>query len=179
MCQNNEEGNDPWNRGFYSKLQQHGPAKKSWWEQAWSRTSCARLEPVKILLTEAQTENKPFSVFSAASESDMKELWLELEQIDQSLLFNEKHRKKDLPNFPQLVQFLSHCYQVRHYSFTIKKCFVMITMQTCVNVTRSFWCSLISTWSCPRRGGLLPPIRRCLWNTNFRRVQAKLANIQE
>ena len=66
-------------------------------------------------------KDKPFSVLSAASESDMKELWLELEEIDQSLLFNEKHRKKDIPNFPQLVQFLSHCCQVRHYSFTIKK----------------------------------------------------------
>ena len=69
-------------------------------------------------------KDKPFSVLSAASESDMKELWLELEEIDQSLLFNEKHRKKDIPNFPQLVQFLSHCCQVRHYSFTIKKCSV-------------------------------------------------------
>ena len=84
------------------------------------------IEPVKILLTDIKhrlkLKDKPFSVFSAVSESDMKELWLELEQIDQSLLFNEKHRKKDLPNFPQLVQFLSHCCQVRHYSFTIKKC---------------------------------------------------------
>ena len=84
------------------------------------------IEPVKILLTDImhglKLKDKPFSVFSAASESDMKELWLELEQIDQSLLFNEKHRKKDLPNFPQLVSYLSHCCQVRHYSFTIKKC---------------------------------------------------------
>ena len=84
------------------------------------------IEPVKILLTDImhrfKLKDKPFSVFSAASESNMKELWLELEQIDQSLLFNEKHWKKDLPNFPQLVQFLSHCCQVRHYSFTIKKC---------------------------------------------------------
>ena len=85
------------------------------------------IEPVKILLTDMimhrlKLKDKPFSVFSAASESNMKELWLELEQIDQSLLFNEKHRKKDLPNFPQLVQFLSHCCQVWHYSFTIKKC---------------------------------------------------------
>ena len=81
--------------------------------------------PVKILLTDImhrlKLKDKPFSVLSS-SESDMKELWLELEQIDQSLLFNEKHRKKDLPNFPQLVQFLSHCCQVQHYSFTIKKC---------------------------------------------------------
>ena len=84
------------------------------------------IEPVKVLLTDImhrlKLKDKPFSVFTAASESDMKELWLELEQIDQTLLFNEKHRKKDLPNFPQLVQFLSHCCQVRHYSFTIKKC---------------------------------------------------------
>ena len=85
-------------------------------------------------------KDKPFSVLSAASESDMKELWLELEEIDQSLLFNEKHRKKDIPNFPQLVQFLSHCCQVRHYSFHDQEiwCFVMFTMQTCANATRSF-----------------------------------------
>ena len=60
----------------------------------------------------------PFLVFSAASESYMKELWL----IDQYLLFNEKHQKKDIPNFPQLVQFPRHCCQVWHYFFTIKKC---------------------------------------------------------
>ena len=61
-------------------------------------------------------------MFTAASESDMKELWSEVEQIEQSLQFSEKHRKKDAPNFPHLVQFLSHCCQVRYYSFSIKKC---------------------------------------------------------
>ena len=45
-----------------------------------------------------------------------------MEQIDKSLEFDGKHRKKDLKYFPSLVQFLSHCCQVRHYSFTIKKC---------------------------------------------------------
>lgn len=62
------------------------------------------IEPVKILLTDImhrlKLKDKPFSVFSAASESDMKELCLELEQIDQSLPYNGKHRKKDLSNFP-------------------------------------------------------------------------------
>ena len=47
------------------------------------------IEPVKILLTDImhkfKLKDKPFSVFTAASESDMKELWSELEQIDQSL----------------------------------------------------------------------------------------------
>ena len=72
-----------------------------------------------------KTKDKTFSVFTAGSESNMKDSWLVLEQIDQFLQFNEKHWKKDLPNFPRLVQFLSHCCQVWHYSFTIKKCGVL------------------------------------------------------
>ena len=66
------------------------------------------IEPVKILLADImhrlKLKDKPFSVFTAASESNMKELWLELEQIDQCLQFNEKHQKKDLLNSPRLVQ---------------------------------------------------------------------------
>ena len=84
------------------------------------------LEPVKILLTDImhrlKLNSKRFSMFTAATDLHMKTRRLELEQIDKSLEFDGKHRKKDLKNFPSLVQFLSHCCQVRHNSFTIKKC---------------------------------------------------------
>ena len=58
------------------------------------------IEPIKILLTgiihRLKLKDKPFSVFTAASEFDQKELWLELEKIDKSLQFNEKYREKKI-----------------------------------------------------------------------------------
>ena len=102
------------------------------------------IEPVKILLTDImhrlKLKDKPFSVFSAASESDMKELWLELEQIDQSLLFNGKHWKKDLLNFPQVVQVSEPLLSGAALLFHNQQmwCFIMFTMQTSANAKRSF-----------------------------------------
>ena len=48
---------------------------------------------------------------------------IECSQLPPSLNYSMRSIGRiDLPNFPRLLQFLSHCCQVRHYSFTIKKC---------------------------------------------------------
>ena len=84
------------------------------------------IEPVKILFSNVfqrlKLHDKPFQVFSAATEDKMKELWSELESIDESLEYGGQYRKKCLETHPNLVEFISHCCQVRHYTFTIKKC---------------------------------------------------------
>ena len=82
--------------------------------------------PVKILLADItlrlQLQGQNFQVFSAATQDDMKELFGELEAIDSSLTYGGQYRRKNLSSFPSLAEFLSHCCQSRHYSFTIKKC---------------------------------------------------------
>ena len=82
--------------------------------------------PVKILLSNVmqrlKLHDKQFHVFSAATEDDLKELWSELDSIDESLEYGGQYRKKCLESHPNLVNFISHCCQARHYSFTIRKC---------------------------------------------------------
>ena len=108
-------------------------------------------EPVKILLTDImhrlKLKDKPFSVFSAASESDMKELWLELEHIDQSLLFREKQWKERSPKLSSACTVSEPVLPGAALLFHNQKmwCFIMFTMQTCANATRSFLCSFIPT----------------------------------
>lgn len=84
------------------------------------------IEPVKILLStifqRLKLHDKPFQSFAAATEDQMKDLWSELESIDVSLKYGTQYRKKCLDSHPSLVEFINHCCQVRHYSFTIKKC---------------------------------------------------------
>lgn len=57
--------------------------------------------------------------FECASEQD---LWAELSAVDEFLAYGGQYQKKTLCEHPQLVAFISHCCQVLHYSFTIKKC---------------------------------------------------------
>ena len=84
------------------------------------------IAPVKILLCDIfkrlKLHDKNFQVFSAATDEDMKCLWSELKTIDDSLEYGIPYRKTCLKSHPNLVAFLSHCCQLRHYSFTIKKC---------------------------------------------------------
>ena len=65
---------------------------------------------------------KKFQAFSVASEQDIKDSWAELSVTDDSLVYGGQYQKKTLREHPQLVAFNSHCCQVQHYSFTIKKC---------------------------------------------------------
>ena len=62
-------------------------------------------------------KGESFSVFTAAYESNMKELWIKLTRI-WYMIGNTGKKSSELSCF---VKFLSHCCQVRHYLFTIKK----------------------------------------------------------
>ena len=84
------------------------------------------IAPVKILLsdiiTRLQLKGKPFGVYAAASEEEIEEVWNALHQIDSSLKYGDTYRKASLKSHPSLCEFISHCCQIRHYSFCVKKC---------------------------------------------------------
>lgn len=84
------------------------------------------IAPVKILLTDVLQRlglhGEKFQVFPAACADNMKELWSALECVDSTLKYGDKFRKADLEDHKALVDFMNHCCQSRHYSFTVKKC---------------------------------------------------------
>lgn len=92
------------------------------------------IEPIKILLTgiihRLKLKDKPFSVFTAASEFEQKELWLELEKIDKSLQFNEKYRKKRSSELPTSCAVSQPLLQESALFIHHKKvwCFIMLTL---------------------------------------------------
>ena len=80
------------------------------------------IAPVKILLSDIlqrlELHGEKFRVFPAASEQEMKDLWSALiDDVDATLKYGEQYRKASLQN---QVEFMSHCCQSRHYSFTIR-----------------------------------------------------------
>ncbi len=74
---------------------------------------------VKILLSDLmirlELKGKPFGVYHSASTTDIEDVWNSLLQVDSSLKFGEKSLKTH-------DAFMDHCCQLRHYSFSIKKC---------------------------------------------------------
>ena len=83
------------------------------------------LEPVILLLCSLfqrlKLKGEPFSVFTSATSSEMDTLASFVTQIDPGIN-PASCTKSDLAHFPGLKQFLNHCCQTRHYSFTILKC---------------------------------------------------------
>jgi len=83
------------------------------------------IEPIKIMLsdiiTRLQWNKVPLEVQSSATETQIRELWETAKEIDSTLVFDKKYRKCTLKEFPK-VEFISHCCQTRHYSFSVKKC---------------------------------------------------------
>jgi hypothetical protein len=56
------------------------------------------------------------------------------------LLIEDASQKSDsakaiLSSRPKLKEFLEHCYQLRHYSFCIKKCACTICLPVCMDAT--------------------------------------------
>ena len=84
------------------------------------------VEPVKILLStlfqRLEIHDKKFSMFSAASDDKLKELWSELKAVDPSLEYDGVYRQAALKDLPALSCFLDHCCHSRRYAFSIKKC---------------------------------------------------------
>jgi len=61
-------------------------------------------------------------VQSPATETQIRELWVTVKEIDSTLVFYRKYKKGTLKEFPKVEEFISHCCQVRHYSISVKKC---------------------------------------------------------
>ena len=84
------------------------------------------IAPVKILLTDIllrlELHGEKFRVFPAAHDHDMKELWSNLESLDSTLKYGDKLCKANLDDHKDLMEFMNHCCQSRHYHFTVKKC---------------------------------------------------------
>ena len=66
-------------------------------------------------------KDKPFSIFEAASEHQVAGLWNVVGDLDPCLDKNMR-AKKDISKCKALKAFMEHCCQIRHYSFSIKKC---------------------------------------------------------
>ena len=83
------------------------------------------IEPVKIMLsdiiTRLQWNEIPLEVHSSATETEIREQWETVKEIDSTLVFDKKYRKGTLKEFPKVEEFISHCSQTRHYSFSVKK----------------------------------------------------------
>ena len=84
------------------------------------------MSPVKLLLSDVimrlKLKQKPFELYPAASEAEIKALWENLLNIDPTLTFGEKINKSTLESHPKIQEFITHCCQLRHYSFCVKKC---------------------------------------------------------
>lgn len=83
------------------------------------------LEPVIVLLCslfqKLKLKDEPFAVFTSASIEEMDTLASALQEVEDGIDPTSFNRS-NLPGFPKLNEFFSHCCQRRHYSFCIKKC---------------------------------------------------------
>ena len=85
------------------------------------------LAPVKIMLTDIflrlELKSKKFSVFSSATPGEIDSFWIAMLTIDAVLSDPMgKYRKATVAKSSSLRKFLSHCCQVRHYTFSVLKC---------------------------------------------------------
>lgn len=82
--------------------------------------------PMKLLLSDIivrlKLKQKPFEIQATATDGEIRALWDLLLGIDPTLEFGEKMRKSSLGTHPEIEKFISHCCQLRHYSFCVKKC---------------------------------------------------------
>ena len=86
------------------------------------------LSPVKILLSEIivrlKLKQKPFEMYPAASDDEIRTLWESLLEIDHTLSYDEKITKasfKSDSSYSEIKKFIAHCCHARHYSFCVKK----------------------------------------------------------
>ena len=80
--------------------------------------------PVDLLsdvMKRLELNNKKFEVETACSGGEVECFWEILQTIESSLTFNDTTRDK-IRDKTSLQEFFSHCCQIRHYTFCIKKC---------------------------------------------------------
>ena len=68
-----------------------------------------------------ELKGKQFEVDEACSENDVENFWEILTHIEPSLTPADTSRDK-VKDKNELLAFISHCCQMRHYTFCIKKC---------------------------------------------------------
>ena len=68
-----------------------------------------------------EIKGKKFEVFSSATDDEIQYFWEVLQTVETSLTRDDT-TKKAIKNKEHLKEFLDHCCQARHYSFSIKKC---------------------------------------------------------
>ena len=81
-------------------------------------------DPIDLLssVTERlELKGKKFQIFQSADDDEITDFWEILKFIDSALLRSD-NSKKILSSRPQLLEFMDHCCQSRHYTFCIKKC---------------------------------------------------------
>ena len=74
------------------------------------------------LFSRAVWKDRKLEPFYAVSDSEIKEFWKVMLDIDASLE-SCSYTKKTIKSKDDILKFISHCCQQRHYSFVIKKCF--------------------------------------------------------
>ena len=84
------------------------------------------LAPCKALLcnifSRLQLKGEPVRSYFSASSMEIEEFWNILLRIDETLDHHVSYTKSEIKDKEQLLKFLKHCCQERHYLFCIKKC---------------------------------------------------------
>ena len=86
-----------------------------------SKTLQPVIDLLENIIYRLQLKGEAFETYSAVSDDGIEALWEILKQIDETLTMSDttKSANKDRSN---LLHFISHCCQISHYSFQIKKC---------------------------------------------------------
>lgn len=79
------------------------------------------IDLVPDIMCRLELKGKHFEVETACSDDELEAFWEVLLQIEPSLSQDDTSRDKT-KNKERLQAFLSHCCQIRHYTFCIKKC---------------------------------------------------------
>ena len=74
------------------------------------------------LFSRAQWKHPKLEPFDAVSDSEIKEFWKVMLHIHASLQ-SCSYTKKTIKSRDDMLKFISHCCQARHYSFCVNKCF--------------------------------------------------------
>jgi len=84
------------------------------------------LSSVKVLLTQIfsrlKWNDKFVHMFNSSTSDDISEFWSAILSIDATLKEDGRYVQNNITNYPSVCEFISHCCQVEHYTFSILKC---------------------------------------------------------
>ena len=83
------------------------------------------LSSVKVLLSNIfsrlKWNDKFVCMFSSATSEDISEFWSAILAIDATLKEDGRYVQNNITHYPSVCEFISHCCQVEHYTFSIFK----------------------------------------------------------